>query len=67
MVIPPAAAPRAAAKRGEVDPDLDSDAVARSVIALFHGLVLQRAWYPDMDVDAYRRAARELVTGTLRR
>ncbi len=39
----------------------DPDATARAVMALFHGLILQRCWYPRMDVGAYKAAARALV------
>ena len=42
----------------------DPDATARAVIALLHGLILQRCWYPRMDVAAYKAAARALVAGT---
>jgi AcrR family transcriptional regulator len=41
----------------------DPDATARAVIALLHGLMLQRCWYPRMDVGAYKTAARALVAG----
>ena len=58
---------RAGQARGDIDPGLDPDAVARTIVALFHGLFLQRSWYPRMDVAAYRRAARAMVAGELRR
>jgi AcrR family transcriptional regulator len=41
----------------------DPEATARAVMALFHGLILQRSWYPRMDVAAYKTAARALVAG----
>jgi AcrR family transcriptional regulator len=50
----------AAAASGHDDPD----ATARAVIALLHGLILQRCWYPRMDVAAYKTAARALVAAT---
>ena len=31
---------------------LDADAIAHTVIALFHGSVLQKLWKPDIDSDA---------------
>ena len=37
---------------------------ARVTIALFHGLMLQRTWYPEMDVAAFSAAARALVAST---
>lgn len=49
--------------RGELSPALDPEAVARATIALFHGLMAQRAWYPDMDVTGYRDAAAAMVAG----
>jgi AcrR family transcriptional regulator len=44
---------REAQERGEVPSELDPDAVARVVIALFQGFVLQQAWYERVDVAAY--------------
>jgi AcrR family transcriptional regulator len=54
---------RRAQERGELDPALDPDAVARATIALFQGMILQRGWYPEMDPGAYREAATALVSG----
>ncbi len=56
--------------RRSIDHELESlgrlfgEPHARVTIALFHGLMLQRTWYPDMDVAAYSDAARALVTGS---
>ena len=36
---------------------------ARVTIALFHGLMVQRTWYPEMDTAAYADSARALVAG----
>ena len=44
---------REAQGRGEVPSELDPDSVARVVIALFQGFVLQQAWYERVDVAAY--------------
>jgi AcrR family transcriptional regulator len=44
---------RAAQARHEVPARLDADAAARAVIALFQGFVLQQAWDPHADVEAY--------------
>jgi AcrR family transcriptional regulator len=52
-----------AQERGELDPSLDPGGVARATIALFHGLMVQRAWYPRMDVTEYRAAATAMVAG----
>ena len=39
----------------------DPDSIARATMALFHGLMLQRACYPELDVDAYAAAAGGLI------
>lgn len=39
---------------GVFDPDLKADAVARAIIAIFHGFVLQGLWASKLDVDACR-------------
>jgi AcrR family transcriptional regulator len=43
---------RRAKRRGELPPDLDADATARLAIAVFHGIVLQKAWDPALDLEA---------------
>ena len=48
-----AALVREAQARGEVPDTLDPDAVARIVIALFQGFVLQQAWDPRVEVAPY--------------
>jgi AcrR family transcriptional regulator len=35
---------------GRFAPDLDADAVARTMAALFHGMLLQKLWDPKLDV-----------------
>jgi AcrR family transcriptional regulator len=46
---------------------LDADAIAQTVIALFHGSVLQKLWKPDIDSDAqfavFEHFLRSLETG----
>jgi AcrR family transcriptional regulator len=44
---------RDAQDRGELPPDLDPDAVARVIIALFQGFVLQQAWDKRAEVEPY--------------
>ncbi|MGO8946055.1 MAG: TetR/AcrR family transcriptional regulator [Ktedonobacterales bacterium] len=39
--------------RGEFPPDLDPDALARIMIALFHGFILQQAWDEQLSVESY--------------
>ena len=48
---------------GRLDPALSPDAVARAMIALFQGLILQRTWYESIDLDAYRAVVRALLEG----
>jgi AcrR family transcriptional regulator len=52
-----------AQERSELDRGLDPEGVARAALALFHGLMVQRAWYPRMDVPGYRAAAQAMVGG----
>jgi len=50
-------------RRGEIDPSLDSDSVARVMIGMFQGLVMQRLVEPDLDVKAYAMVLRALFGG----
>ncbi|HEV3230455.1 MAG TPA: TetR/AcrR family transcriptional regulator, partial [Solirubrobacteraceae bacterium] len=52
---------RAAQERGELAGELDPDAVARVMIALFQGFVLQQAWDERVDVAAYLEAAEAVL------
>ena len=57
---------RAAQDRGEVDPALDPEALARAVVALFHGFLLQRAWYgEEADERGYIAAVHALLSGAV--
>ena len=51
---------------GEIDPDLDPRAVAGLMIALWHGVVLETALNPGLDVSGYPAALKALYHGTLR-
>ena len=44
---------RAAQLRGEFAAHLDPDAVARVMIALFHGFILQQAWDEQLSSESY--------------
>ena len=44
---------REAQERGEFPSGLDPDAVARLVLSLFFGFVLQQAWDPEAELDPY--------------
>jgi BetI-type transcriptional repressor, C-terminal len=43
--------------------DLSADAIARSLIALFQGFVLQSAWGEKIDVDACVTVAERMLKG----
>jgi TetR/AcrR family transcriptional regulator, transcriptional repressor of aconitase len=45
-----------------LDPSLDRDAVARVLIAIAQGYVVQSTWYEDLDRAAFRAAARGLLS-----
>src|SRR5262249_15331190 len=44
---------RSAQSRGDFPMHLDPDALARIMIALFHGFVLQQAWDEQLSVEPY--------------
>ena len=50
--------------RDEIDPSLDPDGVARIMMALYQGFVMQRMVDADMDAEAYTRVMRALFDGT---
>ena len=54
-------------ERRELDPDLDPESVGRTMLALLQGLILQRTWSDDVDLDGYRAAVRALLGGLSRR
>jgi AcrR family transcriptional regulator len=54
---------RCAQERGEIDPGLDGQSVARVMLAVYQGLVLQKLLDPDMDVAAYAEVVRSLFGG----
>lgn len=54
---------RAEREAGRISGTADPEGVARAVVGLLTGLELQRAYVPDLDVDAYRAAVRALLTG----
>jgi AcrR family transcriptional regulator len=55
---------RDAQRRGAIASELDPDAAARVMIALFQGFVLQQAWDPKIDVERYLAVA-EAALGAL--
>ncbi|MEE9325037.1 MAG: TetR/AcrR family transcriptional regulator [Dehalococcoidia bacterium] len=52
-----------AQEQGEINPALDPDAVARAMLSLFDGLVLQEALNQDVDVWKYVAVVKALLTG----
>ena len=58
---------RSGQTRGELRRDLDADALARAMIALFHGFVLQQAWDPRVRVAPYLEVLDALLDGLRRR
>jgi AcrR family transcriptional regulator len=48
---------------GEINPDLDPDGVARTMMAVYAGLVLQKAREPDMAVGPFVQAVMALYVG----
>ena len=57
---------RQAQERGEVDPQLDAQALGITVMGMFHGLVLHRTLDEEIDIAACGRAMRALYQGTFR-
>jgi|SRR2546422_5946251 len=54
---------RRAQKLGEINPRLDPEAVARTMIAFHAGLVVQKAMDPRTDVKAYVTAMKAMMIG----
>jgi len=49
--------------RGDINPDLEPESVARTMIGLFHGFITQKLVEPDLDVQGYCAVIRALFTG----
>jgi AcrR family transcriptional regulator len=49
--------------KGEFNPDLDPEAIARVMVALYHGFVTQKLVDPDLDALAYTRVVQALFGG----
>jgi AcrR family transcriptional regulator len=52
-------------RAGQIKPDIAPDAVARTLIAIFQGLMLQVSWGEDIELDAVRRLVRDMIRGAL--
>jgi AcrR family transcriptional regulator len=55
---------RNAQDRGEVNPNLDPEAVARVMVSVYQGLVTQRLVDPNIDIQAYGNVLRALFGGS---
>jgi AcrR family transcriptional regulator len=55
-----------AQERGEVDANLDSRAVARSILSLYFGLELQLALDPEVNVRNYMTVVKAILRGSFR-
>jgi AcrR family transcriptional regulator len=53
--------------RGEVPRDLEPEAAARLIVALFHGLILQQTWDPRVDVTAHVALIERVIDATFAR
>jgi TetR/AcrR family transcriptional regulator, transcriptional repressor of aconitase len=51
---------------GSVSQQIDPAGAAKVCVSIFQGLVLQQAWDPGLDVDAYINAVLALVAALVR-
>jgi AcrR family transcriptional regulator len=54
-----------AQERGELAPEIDPEGLARMLLALFQGFVLQQAWDPRADVAAYLETVETVIEAVL--
>jgi AcrR family transcriptional regulator len=50
---------------GQIRPEIDPDAVSRTLVAVFQGLVLQVVWGEDVRLDACGRIIRDMIGALL--
>ena len=55
---------RTSQAKGEINPALNPDSVARILCAFFHGFLLQRTWDPNFSVWDYVDACKAMVGGS---
>ena len=53
-----------AQEKGEIDGELDPEAVARVLLSTWQGFVLQKVLYPDSDVESYLQVIRSMYSGS---
>lgn len=54
---------RVAQDRGDINPQLDAESIARIMLALFHGMVIQKSLDPGVNLDEYVKAMKSMMTG----
>src|ERR1700683_3866583 len=57
---------RGAQQAGQLRENLDTDAFSRVLLALLQGFILQQAWEPELDVEAYLTTATRLINSVFR-
>lgn len=57
---------RSAQLRGDLPAQLDPDASARVMIALFHGFILQQAWDEQLSIEPYLATVQVMLQALLR-
>jgi AcrR family transcriptional regulator len=58
---------RAARRRKKLPSTVDPEGLARVLLALIQGFILQQAWEPDLDIHAYRDTALAALSALARR
>jgi AcrR family transcriptional regulator len=53
---------RSAQQTGQLSDSLDPDAFSRVLLALLQGFILQQAWEPEIDTEAYLETAMRLIS-----
>ncbi len=52
-----------AQERGDINPHVDPESVARIMLSLFQGMVVQKSLDPGIDLDNYVQALKAMMTG----
>ncbi|MFQ5933007.1 MAG: TetR/AcrR family transcriptional regulator [Dehalococcoidia bacterium] len=55
---------RPAQDKGEINPALDPEAVARVLVSIWHGMVIQKGLDPDVDIWRYVDVVKALYSGS---
>ncbi len=54
---------RVAQDRGDINPKVNPHSVARVMLSLFHGMVIQKSLDPSIDLNGYVEALKAMMTG----